>query len=502
MRRVWIEGCLGVALFLVGSWISGCATLSPGPRRENFGPLFLYSEDEAKEGRESDVLGPFFLHRKDTEETDLAFRPFFYWREKPGEYTFLEYLYPFGKYKRTDREVESYFIPFYLSRYDLTQKDQQKKESGFFPVFWGETETGESYGGLFPIYGNLKKRFGRDELNFFLWPIYSDSSLEGNKTTSLFWPFFSYTTGGGREGFKVWPLYGHEQKENSYEKTFFAWPIFHFEERYLYTDDPTKIDMVFPFYVSSANSNRVSRSILWPFFTYTHNSSEAYTQWDFPWPFIQWAEGENKSILRIFPLYGHKHWEDRDRGYILWPVYWYVHQEDDTYKKEINRFFVLSKDQTEVWKNEGEQSRKLRVWPFFYFRQEREGGVYFYYPSLIPVDYEGYERNWIPLLTLYEYRRNPAGESESKFLWGCYVHRQSVDRELYELSFFLTYYTAEDLFYFSLLKGLLEYRVDGSKHALRLFYWPRPIEWPSDLAHSEAESAMEGEVQTLLIKVD
>ncbi len=59
------------------------------------------------------------------------------------------------------------------------------------------------------------------------------------------------------------------------------------------------------------------------------------------------------------------------------------------------------------------------------------------------------------------------------------MHRQNASRELYELSFFLTYYTAEDLVYFSFLKGLLEYRGDGSKRALRMLYSPWPIEWES-----------------------
>ena len=64
------------------------------------------------------------------------------------------------------------------------------------------------------------------------------------------------------------------------------------------------------------------------------------------------------------------------------------------------------------------------------------------------------------------------------------MHRQNPSRELYELSFFLTYYTAEDLVYFSLLKGLLEYRGDGSKHALRVLYSPWPMEWESSSPRS------------------
>jgi len=112
--------------------------------------------------------------------------------------------------------------------------------------------------------------------------------------------------------------------------------------------------------------------------------------------------------------------------------------------------------------------------------------VFFYLPALIPLDDEGFERNWNPLLRLYEYRKNARGESESKFLWGFYTHRRNATRELYEVSFFLTHYTAEDLSYFSLLKGLVEYRADGPTRALRLLYSPWPIEWEQLPALEEA----------------
>jgi hypothetical protein len=479
-KKVWPKLWGGVLLCLLVSWISGCATLNPGPRRENFAPLFIYSEDEEREGKALDILGPLFTYRKDTQQRDIAFRPFFYWKKETEQRFRLEYLYPLGKYEGNEEEVESYFTFLYSTRRDLTKPETRKKEGGFLLAFWGETDKGEPYGGFFPLYGNLKKRFGREEMNFFLWPIYSDSREGESKTVTFLWPLFSYSEGGGRTGAKFWPLGGYDRKENDYEKTFFLWPIFHFEKRHLYTDDPTEINMVFPLYVSSSSSKRISRSVFWPFFTYTRDENDNYTQWDFPWPIFQWAEGENKSIFRIFPLYGRKYWDGVERGYILFPLYWYVHEEDDTRQRVADRYLLLSKYETEIWKNEGKQSQRIRVWPFFYYRQEKEGEIYEYWPVLLPVDFEGFERNWVPLLSLYDYRQNSRGERESKFLWGVYVHRENAHRKLYELSFLLTSYTAKDIDYLCLLKGLIEYRADGSKRTLRLFYWPWPIRWAEE----------------------
>ncbi len=438
-------------------------------------------------------LGPFITYRRDRQERELAFRPFFYWKKEGKDLTLLEYLYPLGKYQRTESEVKSYFMPFYSTHRDLTpgtqeKEEKEKKERTFFLAFWGETEEGKSYGGFFPFYGKLLNRFGKDQVDFVLWPIYTDSREGESWAYNFLWPIFSYYRGGGREGFKVWPLLGYDRKENEYQKTFFLWPIFDFEKRYLYTDNPTTVVNVFPFYLSSTSSTQVQRSLLWPFFNYTRDQGENYTQWDFPWPFLEWARGEDKSILQIFPLYRRKHWEDSDTGYVLWPIYLYDYQNNAKYQKKIDRYFLLSMDKIEIWKEEGKQARALRIWPFFYYSQNKEGALKIYAPALLPLEDEGYERNWGPFLRLYEYNRNPEGASESKFLWGFYFHRKNVSQELIEVSLFLTYYEEKDLRYINLLRGLMEYLAEGSKRALRMFYLPWPVKWEASPAIMEAVS--------------
>jgi hypothetical protein len=238
-------------------------------------------------------------------------------------------------------------------------------------------------------------------MKFFLWPLYSDSRQGESRAYSFLWPIFTYY-GGDREGFKIWPLGGYDRKENDYRKTFFLWPIFDFEKRYLNTDEPQDINMAWPLYVSFSTSKQVYRSTLWPLFAYTYDDYYSYTQWDFPWPFFQWGKGENRSLFRIFPIYSRYYWGGLESGYILFPVYWYSHTDDDEYRHVTDRYLLLSKDEVEVWKKEDQQERRLRVWPFFYYRQEKEGNVFLYWPCIVPVDFEGFERNWIPLTTLYE----------------------------------------------------------------------------------------------------
>ncbi len=427
-----------------------------------------------------DMLGPFFTYRTDQQEKDVAFRPLFYSKSEPARYR-LDYLYPMGGYERTEQREHSYFHFIYSTNRDLTREPTPKKERSFLLAFWGETDRGEPYGGFFPIYGSLKNRFGREEINFFLWPLYSDSRQGEGKAYTFLWPVFSYYE-GDRQGFKFWPLAGYDRKENDYRKTFFLWPVFDFEKRYLYSDAPQDINMVWPFYVSFTSSKQVYQSILWPLFSYTYDDYYKYTEWDLPWPFVMWGKGEDRSLFRIFPFYNRYYWEGFESGYILFPVYWYNRQEDHQYRSAVDRYLLLSKDEIKVWKKKDQRERRLRVWPFFYYRQEKEGNVLIYWPCLIPLDFEGVERNWIPLTTLYEYRRDSEGDSESKFLWGVYLHRRNASRDLFELSFLLTYYQADDLTYFSILKGLVEYRAERSRNALRVLYSPWPMEWESRTA--------------------
>lgn len=439
-------------------------------------PLFLYSEDEEKGGTRTEILGPFFLFSQNQEKKVRAFRPFFYYQTDAKEHTLIEYLYPLGKYTETDRKVAYYLVPFISTHRDKTETTGAREQT-FFLIFWGETAQGESYGGFFPFYGNFKKRFAKDEIDFFLWPIYSHSREGENHSYSFFWPFLDYSEGGGREARKLWPIYGHDRKEKSYDRSYFLWPFFHFEKRHLYTDDPTEIEMILPFYVSFQSKKEGRRSVLWPFFNYSYNESTNYTQWDLPWPLIRWGEGNERSILRLFPLYGRKKMEDRETGFFLWPIYSYDHQKGGNYQKYVDRFLLLSKDEREVWEKEAKEARSFRLWPLFHHKLDKDGRELFYLPVLIPFDDDGFERNWRPLFSLYEYRHDPQGESESRILWGVYLHRKNALRELYEVSFLLTTYTAQDIHYVCLLRGLLEYRGKGASRALRLFYLPWPIEW-------------------------
>jgi hypothetical protein len=107
-----------------------------------------------------------------------------------------------------------------------------------FPFYFQKRspDTNLNYTAVFPIYGHLKQRIFRSEIDFVVWPLYvktvrrkSASSLpsdpflavpyrylqamRGDITTyNYVYPFFHFRYGDGLNGWQFWP-YGHEHKE-------------------------------------------------------------------------------------------------------------------------------------------------------------------------------------------------------------------------------------------------------------------------------------------------
>jgi hypothetical protein len=121
------------------------------------------------------------------------------------------------------------------------------------PSLQGKTAHNETYGGIFPIYGIYKERFGAKEISFFLWPLYSKVSYDNYTAYNIIWPFIRVAKSTNNQdktygGFKFWPFYGHF-KEGEEERKFILWPFY---ISYDYQDDTgnfVKRRYFFPFYM-------------------------------------------------------------------------------------------------------------------------------------------------------------------------------------------------------------------------------------------------------------
>lgn len=196
MKRILTLLLLGLGL--------GVSPLLAEEVRFNLWPFFFYARSQ--EATRLELVGPFIYRYRNGKESSLSFRPLFAWvnHPSPGERD-LYFLSPLGHYHAEGTYRHFRLVP--LISYDWKVEEEkggqgQAKSRTLFPIFWGRTAEGETYGGIFPIYGVFKKRFGYDEVRFVLWPLYSFTRLGEDRSTNILWPIFNYSRGPTLSGFK------------------------------------------------------------------------------------------------------------------------------------------------------------------------------------------------------------------------------------------------------------------------------------------------------------
>lgn len=427
-------------------------------------------------GQEKRFFGPLVSYDEENDERHFVFRPFLasYDSEEGGSFT---YLFPLGKVS----PEKSYFLPVYMSK-----RSEDASDVAFFLFFYGTSKETGNYGGFFPVAGKLKKRFGRDELGFFLWPLYSYTEDEGATKTNVAWPFFSFYS-GAEEGFKAWPLYGTRGKPGVRQSQFILWPFFMKDEKNLDTDNPISTFFVLPFYMESVSRLHETKGVFYPFFTYQRTQDRE--QWNYPWPVLSSSTGEDVRGFTFFPFYSEVRSGRDRRFYFLWPIYaereWYL--RDALYYQNsvliINRYI---KEENKTFFN---------IWPLFEYKSKEED-YSFLLPSPLPFRGRGFERIIKPLFTLYEQRREQ-GRLMTSLLYGLYTREQEGDDWWMRFAFLLKLSRRDGVAGFEVLSGL--FGIDRDR--VKLFYIPFGRTWEKP-AGSEERVAVTDEVESGTIKED
>jgi hypothetical protein len=437
--------------------------LSPG-RGETYGIWPFYSYYSSEEGKELEILGPLFTWRNDEQGIEWGVRPFLYLTKHPShELWRWEFLYPLGKYQRKERDNKFYLVPFSLFRNEVTSSSPERREraSSFLTAFWGETDKGERYGGFFPITGRLKARFGRDEIEFYLWPLYSRIEDEDEITWRIPWPLFSLM-GGATEGLYIWPLWGHKMRDGEYAKGFVLWPFYAYMDQDLDTDNPVKKRFYLPLYATVRSPRGRADIFVPPFFFHQWAYNSSFEKWEFPWPFLTLVKGEGVREWQAFPLFRLRNEERKKRFYVLWPLYKYEWDRITSEEEEVRRFLLINKYRTVKKLETGRETLDANLWPLFDYRRGLRGEVGLYIFPLLPLHDEGMERNTYPLLWFYRYTRSPEGETLSDFLWGLYRRRASPQASSTQFAFLLRIEKKGDTYIsFSFLEGLIRYYHDA-----------------------------------------
>ncbi len=466
---------LAVAFFL--GFIPFSSRAGEKPFTINVWPLFHYAHDPAEGVSEIEGLGPLFHWKGRSGRRGWGVRPLFYWtRDESDALKRLEFLYPFGKYQIRGEDKKGYLFPISVYR-DQTFDGKEKWDLQFFPFFMGKTEEGEDYFGLFPLFGTFLKRFGKEEIHFYLWPLYSDSLSEGVRIRNFLWPIFSSTSGEKKTGYRVWPFYGRKEEVGVSKSAFVLWPIFVKRTKGLDTDDPIEEWMAFPFYISKESKYFNSKTVLWPLFSYATEERTGFEQLDLPWPLFRTFKGENLYGKRFFLFYGYKVREGQSRKvFILYPFY--RHEEDwmpDLHETTYWVFF--SRIRTGEDSQGRGQGASIRIWPIYDYENGEKGREALNIFYLVPYKEDGLERNLYPLFRVYRWEKDSQGGVSSNLFWGLYKRMEKEGLDYWEVAHLIGYRKWQGRRSLSLLKGLFLYQSDGVSSELRMFYLPFPLRW-------------------------
>ncbi len=344
-------------------------------------PFFTY-EDDALTGKESlDILWPLAHIRHWKGETDWRFLTAYYFGPRPTE---------------PDTQYAFWFLPL---------------------LAIGRNKTGEDYGAVFPLGGRVDNWFGRDRMEFVLFPLYAHSELNDLRTDHWLWPLVSRTTGDDLYRFRVFPFYGRSEKKGEGESKFILWPLWTSVRR----DHPGNRGggfMLFPFYGHSKTDREETWMFLPPFFR--HTVGKNVDQNVYFWPFIQTEKSRYQDKFYVWPLYGRRTTAQDDRQFWLWPLVWNRHETSPAVT--FNRFRVFPLLTAESTRSRAAPtnviSRYVSVWPLVSYERSGPDMKRVRVLDLWPFhDTAPVERNLSPLWTLYQRERTPAGV-ESEALWG------------------------------------------------------------------------------------
>ena len=250
------------------------------------------------------ALGPFFERIVSPRgERFRAARPFYCALERPSESRrHAEYLWPLAVSRDFQKEHSLRVLLAYYRNFDVEDPNPRYHVRILPFYFQGRDIRGRSYKALFPLGGRIHEFLGQDEMSFFLFPLWSYSSINSVQTHSVLWPVYSRTRGKGISRFRVFPFYGYARHRARFEKGFVAWPFYTWA-RYTYPDDQGRGYIVFPLWGRFVMPDQRAWLILPPLFRFSRGERLNYSY--APWPFVQASSGEIEKRY-LWPLWGRR----------------------------------------------------------------------------------------------------------------------------------------------------------------------------------------------------
>lgn len=433
-------------------WLAGFACLCAGLRAEerNFWPGKVTETGSVESWT---AAGPFLFDQPFDQQGRISgFRPFYVqWVTQPHEggmtrpeiplsptghqpiveeYTILYPLFYFRNYGTTYQWSVFQLINHYGRYGGTAAQDPEDQTLAVWPLYFSRKsqEPADNYQALLPVGGTIQDFFSYRSIKFVLFPLWVQTQRHGTITTSVPWPFLSFTH-GNETGFALWPLFGTRKDPAAFDRWYALWPLIYHHVQQPLPDSPagtapTVSAGFLPFYAMKRGPGFASENYGWPFFGYTDQTVPyRYHETRYFWPFFVQGRGDDHYHNRWGPFYTHSVVKGYDKLWAPWPLYHRAQWQDGDIQQTKTEvfFFVYNKlEQRKVSNPAAAPAYKTHLWPFVSIWDNGAGRRQVQALSVTEVffpDNREVRATWAPFAALYRRDDHPDGVSRTSLLW-------------------------------------------------------------------------------------
>lgn len=420
------------------------------------------------EDTKSDYNQFWFLYEREKRgrQKSLTVRPFYMsFSDETYAFQFRSYLSPIY-YKEETNHWYTWSSLFFFSGSGFKHEEGDEDEDFLLtPLFvWGKGESQrENYFSIFPFYGRIRNKLSYQEINFFMFPIYSEWKYKTYEAKAFLWPLVMRGKSEVRDDLRIFPLYSKIEHKGKYKRMSFLWPFFQWGEERLDKKEPTDYSIFFPFFnrKDSKDGNMKARAFLWfpiinSLFSYGYDKKTGHTNYTALFFIFQYTESTKKDIEKfiVFPIYGYSYFANKESEFFT-PFYFKLTQNTSHLKARAHFLVPFFSHMTQEFLQTGREDYYWKLWPLVRYYKDAEGNFVWNTLAIIPVRFEVMEEVWEPIFSIVEYRRLNNGEKRLHFLARTYTHRWSETETHIHIPLLADYSKTETGFSYDFFYGLL-----------------------------------------------
>ncbi|MDF3818769.1 hypothetical protein P3G55_02595 [Leptospira sp. 96542] len=433
--------------------------------KSNYKQFWFLYESEKRAKQNFLTIRPFYMRFSD-DTTAFQFRsylsPIYYREETNHWYTWSSLFFFTGtgfKHEEGDGDEDILLTPLFL---------------------WGQGESQrENYFSIFPIYGNIRNKLGYQELNYVLFPIYTEWKYKSYEAKSILWPFVMWGGNEVRNDLRIFPFYSKKEHEGKYKRYSILWPFFQWGEEKLDKKEPTDYFLFFPFYnrKDSLNGNMKSRAFLWfpiinSLYSYGYDKKTGQTNYTALFIFFQYTTSEKKDTEKLvfFPFYGYSYFANKEAEFIT-PFYISLTQNTTHLKSKSYFLLPFYSHMTQNYPQTGRRDFYWKLWPFIRYHEDAEGNFVWNTLAIIPVRFAAMEDVWEPIFSIVEYRHSSNGEKRLHLLTRLFTKRWTENETHIHIPLLAEWSKSNTGFKYDFLYGFLgiDTREEENKYKLLWF---------------------------------